>query len=67
MIYSELIQFEPITEVVKFSKTHRADYQENLVRTFVFSQAYQEHLIPLICKVLDYSSPGGKFWVAGSG
>ena len=31
MKYSELINFEPITEVVKFSETHKSDYQKNLV------------------------------------
>ena len=37
MKYKELINFEPITEVVKFSRTSETDYQKNLVSTFVFS------------------------------
>lgn len=56
MKYSDLIHFEPINEVVKFSRTSELDYQQNLVKTFVFSKAYQESLIPLIGKILDYTS-----------
>lgn len=61
MKYNELIQFEPITEVVKFSRTNDADYQNNLVRTFVFSDAYEKAIIPLICNNLDYSASSESF------
>lgn len=61
MKYSELIQFEPITEVVKFSETHKSDYQKNLVKTFVFSRAFEEHLIPLMMTNLDFSRTGESF------
>ncbi len=61
MKYCELIQFEPINEVVKFSRTSDTDYQNNLVRTFVFSQAYEKALIPSICNNLDYSSRNESF------
>lgn len=61
MEYSDLIQFEPITEVVKFSETHKSDYQQNLVKTFVFSKAFEEHLIPLMMANLDYSRTGESF------
>ena len=63
MKYSELIQFEPITEVVKFSRTSDLDYQKNLVRTFVFSEAYEKALMPLICNNLDYSSSKESFGI----
>jgi len=56
MKYSELIQFEPINEVVKFSRTNDPEYQKNLVRTFVFSNAYETALLPTICNVLDYQT-----------
>lgn len=61
MKYSELIQFEPINEVVKFSRTSDLAYQNNLVRTFVFSEAYEKALMPLICNNLDYSSSNESF------
>lgn len=56
MKYSQLIQFEPINEVIKFSRTNETDYQKNLVSTFVFSNAYEKAFMPTICKILDYNT-----------
>lgn len=56
MKYSELIQFEPINEVIKFSRTSDLEYQKNIISTFVFSKAYETALIPTICKILDYNT-----------
>lgn len=61
MKYKELINFEPITEVVKFSETHKSDYQKNLVKTFVFSETFKEHLIPLMVRNLDFTYSGESF------
>lgn len=61
MKYKELINFEPITEVVKFSRTDESAYKETLVKTFVFSRAYKENLIPLMIRNLDYSYSGESF------
>jgi hypothetical protein len=61
MKYKELINFEPITEVVKFSRTDENAYQETLVKTFVFSKAYKENLIPLMIRNLDYNQAGESF------
>lgn len=62
MKYKELINFEPITEVVKFSSIKGDSvYQESLVKTFVFSKAYKENLIPLMIRNLDYTNQGESF------
>ena len=61
MKYNELIHFEPITEVVKFSETHKSDYQKNLVKTFVFSETFKDHLIPLMVRNLDFTYSGESF------
>lgn len=61
MKYNQVIQFEPINEVVKFSRTNDNDYRQSLVKSFVFSKAYEETLIPLICSNLDYSSTNETF------
>ncbi len=61
MKYKELINFEPITEVVKFSETHKSDYQKNLIKTFVFSDTFKDHLIPLMVRNLDYHVSGESF------
>lgn len=56
MKYGELIQFEPINEVVKFGRLGEDDYRSSLVRNFVFSQTYEKTLIPQLCKNLDYTA-----------
>ena len=55
MKYKELIQFEPINEVVKFSRLEEEDYRKSLVRNFVFSKDYEKTIIPRICENLDYT------------
>src|SRR5690625_7670774 len=61
MKYKDLISFEPITEVVKFSRTNELDYQKNLVKTFVFSNTFKEHLIPLMVRNLDFTQTEESF------
>lgn len=61
MKYNELLQFEPINEVVKFDRLEDADYRKQLVKTFVFSKAYADDIIPFICEILDYNSTAETF------
>lgn len=61
MKYKELLNFEPITEVVKFSRTSESDYQKALVKTFVFSDTFKNHLIPLMIRNLDFNHSGESF------
>jgi hypothetical protein len=61
MKYKELLNFEPITEVIKFSRTSETDYQKTLVKTFVFSNTFKDHLIPLIIRNLDFNYSGESF------
>lgn len=56
MKYSELLQFEPIKEVVKFDRFNESDYRQQLVKTFVFSKDYAENIIPFICNNLNIGS-----------
>jgi|AntRauTorckE5430_2_1112549.scaffolds.fasta_scaffold00298_6 RNAse (barnase) inhibitor barstar len=63
MKYKELLNFEPITEVVKFSRTSEAAYQKNLVSTFVFSDTFKDILIPLMVKNLDFNYSGESFGI----
>lgn len=55
MKYRDIIQFEPINEVVKFSRLDEEDYRKSLVRNFVFSKDYEKTIIPRICENLDYT------------
>ncbi|SNS76462.1 hypothetical protein SAMN06295967_1258 [Belliella buryatensis] len=61
MKYKELLNFEPITEVVKFSRTNEEDYQKSLVKTFVFSDTFKNTLIPLMIRNLDMNYSGEAF------
>ncbi|WP_310993753.1 DUF6079 family protein [Aequorivita marina] len=61
MKYKELINFEPITEIVKFSRTKDSDYQISLIKTFVFSETFKDHLIPLMIRNLDFTQSGESF------
>lgn len=61
MKYSDLLCFEPITEVVKFDRLTDISYQESLVRTFVFSKDYENTIIPFICSNLDYTTTSDTF------
>ncbi len=63
MKYSDLIQFEPINEVVKFERLTSDDYRQSLVRNFVFSQTYEKTIIPQLCKNLDYTASDETFGV----
>ena len=56
MKYRDLIQFEPINEVVKFDKLTNDDYRRSLVHNFVFSQTYEKTIIPEIGKQLDLAA-----------
>lgn len=61
MKYADLINFEPITEVVRFDKTFNSDYQKSLVKTFVFSDTFKNILIPRIIRNLDFNKTGETF------
>lgn len=61
MKYSELLHFEPITEVVKFDRLEDLNYQQSLVKTFVFSKDYEDNIIPFICNNLDYTTSAETF------
>ena len=56
MKYSELIQFDPIDEIIKFDKLENEDYRAKLVKNFVCSRTFEEHIIPQICSKLDLNA-----------
>lgn len=55
MKYKDIISFEPITEVVKFSRTTDREYQEALIKSFVFSDTFKDYLVPLMVSNLDFN------------
>lgn len=56
MKYKDLIQFDPIDEIIKFSRLDNEDYRSKIVQNFVCSKTYEESIIPQICAKLDLSS-----------
>lgn len=56
MKYRDLIQFEPIDEVIKIDRLDEDDYRKSVVRSFVFSEAYEKTIIPEICRDLDFTA-----------
>ena len=56
MKYSDLIQFDPIDEIIKFGQLDNEDYREKLVKNFVCSQTFENYIIPQICGKLDLNS-----------
>ena len=56
MKYKDLIQFNPIDEIIKFEKLDNEDYRANIVKNFVCSKTFEEYTIPTISRHLDFSS-----------
>ena len=56
MKYKDLIQFESVDEIIKFDKLNEDDYRDRLIKTFVFSNAFENFIIPRICRELDLDS-----------
>lgn len=54
MKYQDILQFDPITEVVQFNLLDDREYQRNLVRTFVYPDYFLETIIPEIVKNLKF-------------
>ena len=56
MKYKELIQFDPIEEIIKFDRLDDIDYRKEVVRNFVCSQSYEDYILPQICGLLDLAA-----------
>ena len=71
MRYRDLIQFDPIDEIIMFGKLYNDDYRAKVVKNFVFSSTFENYIIPKICATLDlnatilrqrYSDVGKMHW-----
>lgn len=56
MKYNDLIQFDPIDEIIKFGQLDSEDYRAKLVKNFVCSQTFENYIIPQICGKLDLNA-----------
>lgn len=46
MKYKDILQFDPITEVIQLDLLHREDYRKGIVRTFVYPDYFVETILP---------------------
>ncbi len=56
MKYQDLIQFDPVDEIIKFSKLGKVNYREMLVKSFVCSDSYIRYILPSIARNLNLES-----------
>ena len=56
MKYKDLIQFDPIDEIIKFGQLDNEDYRAKLVKNFVCSNSFETTIIPQICAKLDLNA-----------
>ena len=54
MKYKDILQFEPITEVIQIDQLSKADYRKDIIRTFVYPQYFVETVIPEIVRNLKF-------------
>lgn len=60
MKYQDILQFEPITEIVQFNLLDDKEYQLNLIKTFVYPDYFLQTIIPEIVKNLKFGEPEQK-------
>lgn len=56
MKYKDLIQFDPIDEIIKFGQLDDKDFRTKLVKNFVCSKTFEDYIIPQICSNLDLNA-----------
>lgn len=57
MKYSEILQFEPLTDLIQLDKLNDEDYRKRVVKDFVYPDYFISTIIPSIVKNLEF---GGK-------
>jgi len=57
MKYSELIQFDPIDEIIELRQASKADVAKELVRTFVISEQMADKLNGVVIPELQFQDP----------
>ena len=60
MKYRDILQFEPITDVIQLDKLNSDDYRKDIVRTFVYPDYFVDTIIPEIVKNLKFGERNKK-------
>ena len=60
MKYRDILQFEPITDVIQLDKLASDDYREDIIKTFVYPDYFVETIIPEIVRNLKFGERNQK-------
>lgn len=60
MKYRDILQFEPITDVIQLDKLGSNDYRDDVIKTFVYPDYFIETIIPEIVKNLKFGEKNQK-------
>ena len=60
MKYRDILQFEPITDVIQLDKLVSDDYRKDIIRTFVYPDYFVETIIPEIIRNLKFGERNQK-------
>lgn len=60
MKYRDILQFEPITDVIQLDKLGSDDYREDIIKSFVYPDYFVETIIPEIVKNLKFGERNRK-------
>lgn len=54
MKYKDILQFDPITEVIQLDLLSKDDYRKEIVRTFVYPEYFIETILPQMVKNMEF-------------
>jgi len=60
MKYRDILQFEPITDVIQLDKLGSTDYREDIIKSFVYPEYFVETIIPEIVRNLKFGERNKK-------
>ena len=60
MKYRDILQFEPITDVIQLDKLGSSDYRDDIIKTFVYPDYFVETIIPEIVRNLRFGERNQK-------
>lgn len=60
MKYRDILQFDPITDVIQLDKLDRNDYREDIIKSFVYPDYFVETIIPEIVRNLKFGERNQK-------
>ena len=60
MKYRDILQFDPITDVIQLDKLESSDYRDDIIKSFVYPDYFVETIIPEIVRNLKFGERNKK-------